>query len=67
MAEYRVGDALWQNIREPNTVPPQQLIIIKINKLQNVYQVKGVKDGMIYDYPKSYLDVFLRKYPTYYS
>jgi len=65
MAEYRVGDALWQNIREPNTVPPQTLIIIRISKSKDLYQVKGTRDGLIYDYPKSYLDVFLRKYPTH--
>ncbi len=65
MAEYKVGDSLWQNIRDANTVPPQIFIIIRIVKEKDLYQIKGTQDGMLYDYPKSYLDVFMRKYPTH--
>lgn len=63
--EYKVGQPMYQNIREPNTVPPQILVIIKIIKEKDLYQLKGTQDGLIYDYPKSYLDVFMRTYPTH--
>jgi len=61
MPTYKVRDLLYQNIREPNEVPPQDLVIIKIDKEKNLYRLKGVQDGLLYNYPRQYLDVFMRK------
>ena len=63
--EYKVGQPMYQNIREENTVPPQILYITRIIKEKDVYELKGVQDGILYLYPKSYLDVFMRPYPTH--
>lgn len=63
--QYKRGQQLYQNIKEPDTVPPQIMVIIKIVPEKDLYQLKGTQDGLIYDYPKSYLDVFMRPYPTH--
>ena len=64
MPTYKVRDIFYQNIREMEETPSQDLILIKIDKGKDLYRLKGVRDGLLYNYPKSYLDVFLRKkYP----
>jgi hypothetical protein len=61
MSQYKVHDVFYQYIHEAGEVPSQELVLIKIIPEQNLYRLKGVQDGLLYDYPKSYLDVFLRK------
>jgi len=63
MANYKVGDILYQYILEQNTYPQQlnqDFVLRKIIPTKNQYVLRGIKDNQPYFYSKELLDNLFR-------